>query len=368
MRKKIGIIGGGQLAQMMALEAHDNGLEVIILCNSKEEPAAKVNSNWIKGSPSSVASIKKLASMVDVVTYESEFVAPKCLTALKEVNAKVFPAPSIMEKIADRLPQKKLLTDHKVPTSPYDAINNSKELLALKETRNLPLVLKARRNGYDGYGTYIIKKWNDKKALDFVDSCEFGIIAEDFIPFKRELAISVAVNEEKEIVFFPLVETHQEQYKCLWVKGPINAHKAMASLKRRLSKMLKEIGYVGLISFEIFDTGKELIINEIAPRVHNSGHYSQDALSISQFEMHLRSIIGAPLEPTKVLSGGFAMMNLLGSSSKEPVLSFSKDVKLHWYSKNENRSGRKMGHINALAASPSAALKKVTNARKEFKV
>ena len=212
-----------------------------------------------------------------------------------------------------------------------------------------------------------MKKWNDKKAHEFVDTCEFGVIAEDFIPFKRELAISVAINEKKEIEFFPLVETHQEQYKCLWVKGPIKDHKAMPSLKRRLSAMLKSIGYVGLISFEIFDTGKELIINEIAPRVHNSGHYSQDALNVSQFEMHLRAIIGAPLEKPKPLAGGFAMMNLLGSSSKEPILSFNKDVKLHWYSKNDNRAGRKMGHINAIAASPASALKKVIIVRKEFK-
>ena len=128
------------------------------------------------------------------------------------------------------------------------------------------------------------------------------------------------------------------------------------------------MGYVGLISFEIFDTGKELIINEIAPRVHNSAHYSQDGLNISQFELHLRAIIGAPLETPSVIEGGFAMLNLIGSSDKEAKLSFSKGVKLHWYSKTENRSGRKMGHLNTTASTPSAALKKVLKARKDFKV
>jgi 5-(carboxyamino)imidazole ribonucleotide synthase len=370
INKKIGVIGGGQLAQMMALSAHKNALNLTILSSSKDDPAAKVTSNWKKGSPSSTTSISKLAEQVDVITYESEFVPPKCLKLLSDLAkrkiCRVHPNPDIMEAIADRLPQKEMLEKFGVPTSPFDNISNSKELLDLKDKRKLPLVLKARRNGYDGYGTYIIKKWSDKKAHDFVDTCPFGVIAEDFISFKRELAVSMAINEKKEVSFLPLVETHQENYKCLWVKGPIEGHKAFSSLKSRLSQMVKKIGYVGLVSFEIFDTGKELIINEIAPRVHNSAHYSQDGLTISQFELHLRAITGAPLETPKPLAGGFAMMNLLGSSNKAPKLAFAKDVKLHWYLKNENRNGRKMGHINAIANSPAMALKKVKKAREEF--
>lgn len=366
--KKIGIIGGGQLAQMMVLVAHNLGLKVTVLSSSKNDPAAKATTRWIEGSPDNIASIKKLAKVVDVITFESEFVAPKCLDELSKMKNEVFPTPKIMHTIADRLTQKKWLTNAKVPTSAYDEVSTSKELLSLKETRKLPLVIKARRNGYDGYGTYIIKKWSDKKALEFVDNCPFGVIAEDFIPFKRELAISLAINSKKEIVFLPLVETFQENYKCLWVKGPVKEHPAFSSLKRKLSSLVKNSGYVGLISFEIFDTGKELLINEIAPRVHNSAHYSQDALTLSQFELHLRSVIGAPMEQPKLLAPGFAMLNLLGTNSKEPKLALAKNVKLHWYAKDENRAGRKMGHINAISSSPATALKKVLEAKKEFKL
>ena len=370
MDKKIGVIGGGQLAQMLALTAHKNALDLTVLSPSKDDPAAKVTASWIKGSTTSPVSIKKLAAKVDVITFESEFVSPKCLKVLEELSTskicEVHPHPKLMQQVADRLPQKQMLEKYKVPTSTFDSIRNSDELLALKASRSLPLVLKARRNGYDGYGTYILKKWGDKKAHDFVDSCEFGIIVEDFIPFKKELAISLAVNKQKKVTFFPLVETFQQDYKCLWVKGPVTNHLAFPQLKAKLTKMVKDIGYVGLISFEIFDTGNELIINEIAPRVHNSGHYSQDAMNISQFELHLRAITGAPLEQPKPLANGFAMMNLLGSSSIKPKLTFAKDVKLHWYLKSQNRKGRKMGHLNALAQTPAMALKKVSKARKEY--
>ena len=223
---------------MMALSAHNNGLKSQSLVVARKTQRQEVTSNWIKGSPNSLASIKKLCEKVDVVTFESEFVSPKALKDLKSAKCKVFPAPAIMESIADRLPQKELLSTNKVPTSKYDAITTSKQLLELKDTRSLPLVIKARRNGYDGYGTYIIKKWSDKKAHEFVDTCPFGVIVEDFIPFKRELAISLAINEKKEVVFLPLVETFQENYKCLWVKGPVKEHPAFASLKK-LSTMVK---------------------------------------------------------------------------------------------------------------------------------
>ena len=365
IQKKIGIVGGGQLAQMMVMVAQKRGQEVHVLSQNEQDPAAKVCPNWIEGNPSSKTALEKLSRRVDIMTFESEFLSSDSLHYLSESDFKVFPSPKMMDIIADRMTQKQLLLDNNVPTSPFDVVEDIDDLLELKTKRNLPIVLKSRRNGYDGYGTYILKSWKDSRVSNFVESCEFGLIAEDFIPFKRELAVSVAVNENKEIVFLPLVETFQENYKCLWVKGPIE-HPKFTSLKKKLVKMMKNVNYVGIISFEIFDTGKELIINEIAPRVHNSAHYSQDGLSICQFDLHLRSITGAPLERPRALSKGFAMMNLIGSKKIAPKLSLPAGVNLHWYAKAENRPGRKMGHLNATASDPNRALSKVKTARESF--
>lgn len=369
LQKKVGIIGGGQLALMMAESSLSSGQPVNLLSPHKDDPAVKAVGNWIQANSSDQKAVKQLCKTSDVITFESEFVEPQTLKLLKKLcdegKVKVFPSPQVMEKLADRHHQKSLLVDLKVPTSDFSTVDSYLDFLELKKTRSLPLVLKARRNGYDGKGTYIAKSWSDKNIREFINSAKGGIIAEDFIPFKRELAISLARNEDGVTVFLPLVETFQKDYRCLWVKGPIKSHPAILGLKKKLRKLLEQTDYVGLISFELFDTGKDLIVNEIAPRVHNSAHYSQDALSLSQFDLHLRAITNAPLETPKLLAGGFAMYNLIGSGSKPPRLSYFKDTTLHWYAKTENREGRKMGHLNCLAPNSTKALKTLTLARKE---
>ena len=176
-----------------------------------------------------------------------------------------------------------------------------------------------------------------------------------------------ARNRRGEIAYLPLVESRQEQARCLWVKGPIKLAK-MENLKKRISRFLNRVGYEGIIAFELFDSRNELIINELAPRVHNSGHYSLDALSEDQFTLHLKAIVNARLRSPHPLGKGFAMLNLLGEKSITPRWQLPAEIKLHWYGKKDNRPGRKMGHINVVGSSPTQALNKVLRARKEFQL
>jgi 5-(carboxyamino)imidazole ribonucleotide synthase len=365
--KKIGILGGGQLARMMLLEASRMGMDCWVMSSSPNDPAAQVTNKWLEGDIKKSADVLKFAKKVDLITFESEFVSPNILEKFIDKKIKCYPSAKHMLAIQDRLPQKEMLAKHKVPTSPFYQVDSYRNLTKLKDNVSLPLVLKARRDGYDGKGTYILKSWSDESVREFYKKNQAGVIAEHFIPFKRELAVSLVRNTKGEIVFFPLVESYQEECRCLWVKGPVE-HKKFKALKKRLKDLVDREKYVGFISFELFDDGKELMVNEIAPRVHNSAHYSQNALSLDQFSAHLKAVAGDEMKEPKVLTGGFAMYNLIGSTDKKPKWNFKSDVFFHWYGKADNRPGRKMGHLNINADGPNKALKKLIEARKEIKL
>lgn len=364
--KKIGIIGGGQLARMMLLKAHQLGMSCSVMSSFVNDPAGKVTSSWKKGDVKKLADVKNFIKDIDILTFESEFASKEILQFLAtQKKIQVHPSPKLMMSLQDRLTQKKLLEKYKIPTSPFGEFD---QLSKLDEVfHGLPLVFKARRDGYDGKGTYILKKTSDKKFNTFFNNQENGLIWEKFIPFKRELAISLARNKKGEIVFLPLVESYQENYRCLWVKGPV-VHKKLTSLKSKLKKLVEGEKYVGIIAFELFDDGENLIVNEIAPRVHNSAHYSQEGLTEDQFALHMKAISNEKLETPKCVQAGFAMYNLIGDTSKEPRWNSFKDCAFHWYGKDKNYAGRKMGHINAIGSSPNQALNKVKKMRKEIKL
>lgn len=351
--KSIGILGGGQLARMMALHAHAMGIEPWVLSANKNDPAAQVSSFWIKGDPNKISDLKKIFKHVNVATVESEFFDS---TVLKK-SGRIYPQPELLGLLQDRLSQKILLQKLNVPTSDFISISSHDDARTAASEFGFPFVVKKRRFGYDGYGTFIIK---NQKDLNNLPSEKYGYIAEAFVPFKRELAVSFVRSSLGEIVSLPLVQTCQKNSICHWVMGPIS-HANSYPLLRLLKSFVESTKYIGIIAFEIFDTGRELLINEIAPRVHNSAHYSMDALNISQFEYHLRAIAGQPLPDPLPLNAGFAMVNLLGSGKKSSNWIAPVDGKLHWYGKNDNRKGRKLGHVNVLAKSPKLALKTALN-------
>ena len=248
----------------------------------------------------------------------------------------------------DRWPQKELLYDFGIPTSPFVKINSKDDLdMAFKLFEN-KVVFKKRFGGYDGFGTFVIKNQIQlgqfKKAVKGTESL---YLAEKLIEFKSEKSLIFGRNARGEIVHYPLLQSLQKNNQCFQVWGP-HQHPMEKELIKRISKLLSEISYIGVIAFELFDLGRDLIVNEIAPRVHNTGHVTQNAFSIDQFDLHLRCILGSPLPEITQINprGHYLMQNLIGSNHRTPKVLDQLNGQLYWYEKEENRPLRKMGHIN----------------------
>ena len=360
-RKKLGILGGGQLARMMTLKAQEMGIEAHILSSNPQDPAAQVTQFWTRGRLDSLSDLKKFLNKVDVASFENEFVNTRVLIqAMKESKTQITPHPKIIQNIQDRYFQKKLLEKNKIPSSPFVKIENEDQLEAAYEKFKGKMVLKQRLFGYDGKGTFVIKNRKDLKKIDL----KKGFIAEAFIPFKKELALILVSGSEK-IISLPLVETHQKDFKCFYVKGPVR-HPQAQKFTGLLKKFLKKIKYKGVMAFEIFDHKGQLLVNELAPRVHNSGHYSLNALSLDQFTLHILAVLKWPLQEPKLLYPGFAMLNLLGKTQKSSGWGKISGLFLHDYGKVKKTKGRKMGHLNACADSPEKALEKALKSQKYF--
>ncbi|MDZ4660718.1 MAG: 5-(carboxyamino)imidazole ribonucleotide synthase [Pseudomonadota bacterium] len=366
-KNSVGILGGGQLARMLALAAHNMGLIPWVLSTSPDDPAAQVTKWWIKGDPNNPKDLSRFLKNVDVLTVESEFLDAAVLERVcKNNKVKIFPSANLLFLLQDKLSQKIILRKSNLPTLPFIDIQHASHLDFAVKLFGLPLVLKKRRFGYDGYGIFILKSSRDLnsilKSLDFKNS---PCIAEPWFKFKRELAVTIARSKKGQIRILPLVETKQKNSICHWVKGPVKS-KFFNKMVKPICRFLKKIDYVGAISFEFFETKKELVINELAPRVHNSAHYSIDALTTSQFDYHLKAIIGHDLPVSKTIQPAFGTVNLLGSGKKNSQLANSPDTFLHWYGKSIKRKGRKMGHVNSLGDTPAQALAKARQAEKEF--
>ena len=356
----VGIVGGGQLARMLVLKGHEMGLTMRVLSKSPEDPAAQVCAGWVKGEPTSRRDLASFFRKVDVVTFESEFYSGKLFADIsKQTKTKVRPSPRVMGILQDRLSQKRLFNKYGIPTSEFESVTDPKAAFE----RLGPCVFKTRMGGYDGYGTFVVKRESDLLGLKVAP-----MIAEKFVPFKAELAISLVRGSNGDVTVLPLVQTHQEDSRCRWVKGPVK-HRALAPLVARLKRMLVAEKYEGICAFELFDTGRELLVNEAAPRVHNSAHYSLDALDEDQFTLHLKAVIGAPLPKTvSAAAKGFAMWNLLGTKTTDASWRYPTGVHLHWYGKKGNRPGRKMGHINAVGKTPTWALAAAKRGAKEIRL
>lgn len=370
--KPIGILGGGQLARMLVLEAHRRGLPVAVLSPLATDPAATVTSNWVAGSPDREDDLVAFLKRCSVVTFESEFFLASLLEkASKATGTPVWPKPETMDLLRDRLTQKRSFDAYKLPTACWRDVATPDEAVTAWEElgRNAKrgsasakagLVLKARTGGYDGYGTTIVR--SEAELSQFLSEKlgkpgNLGYIAEAIIPFRRELALIMTRDQSGKIIEFPFVESRQKDSRCLWTLGPQKPNAKMTAMQKRLRLFLKGLDYVGSMGIEFFDTGKELLINEIAPRVHNTGHYTLSAMHFNQFAAHLFAVSGRSLKKPETPYGAFAMWNLLGSNSARAELSpwnagqsgitksgFTSEIS--WYGKHESRPGRKLGHVS----------------------
>lgn len=369
---RVGVLGGGQLARMLALKAHEMGLEVHVLSPDSGDPAAQVCRHWQAGDPGRIQDLEAFFRKVDLVTIESEFLDAHLLkTAEAKTKTPLHPRPDLLARLQDRLPQKELLTQQKLPTAEFIAVSRWEDIETAVVRFGTRFVLKKRRGGYDGYGTVVIKSPADlaKLKLNTPAFFESGWIAEAFIPFRRELSLVAVRSLSGEVSFLPLVQTHQVDSRLDWLTGPIRGRSnRVSNLQKLITRFLKKIDYIGVIAFELFETAKsELLINEIAPRVHNSGHASLEALTLDQFTLQWRALLGLSVK-TEPIAPAFALVNLIGTGKPESLGTPSLSGHLHWYGKQESRAGRKMGHVTYVGRKSEELLKQALKERKGLRI
>lgn len=361
----IGILGGGQLARMSAFAAKRMGFGTAVLEKKRHSPAGQIADHELKGWVSSSKLLKKLSELSSVITLENEFVDYHRLEYLESLGRKVLPSPHTISLIQDKLIQKETLWANNIPVPKFIAVNHKTDYERIVKSIGIPFVLKSRKMGYDGYGNALIKSRKDfLAAFEKLTRRHSKLLAEEFIDFKMELAVMV-VRTKKETKLYPVTQTIQKSHICHTVLAPAPIGKS--TYKRAgeiaIESVLAVKGY-GIFGVEMFFSSKgKILVNEMAPRPHNSGHYTIEGCFTSQFENHIRAVLNLPLGSTEMVRPHAVMINLLGKQSGAAVVkNYSSALKndkvhLHIYGKDESRIGRKMGHITVIGDDADKILK-----------
>ena len=345
----IGILGGGQLGYMLALAGYPLGLHFRFLDPSPEAPVGRI-AQRVTADYGDQAALEKFASGLELVTYEFENVPVEAANFLAE-RVPVYPPPAALEAAQDRLAEKSLFRKLSIATTEFAAVSNSSELDAAVKTIGLPAVLKTSRMGYDGKGQWILRTAEDvakaKSEMPLV-----ALILEGFVPFTRELSVLAVRSRNGETAIYPLVENHHRNgiLRLSLAPAPRLEADIQRSAERAAHRVLESLRYVGVLALEFFEHEGELLVNEMAPRVHNSGHWTIEGAVTSQFENHLRAVLSLPLGSTGS-AGHCAMLNLIGDLPESGEVLAVPDAHLHLYGKSP-RPGRKLGHVTLRAASP----------------
>lgn len=350
---KLGILGGGQLGKMLLTETRKFDIQTYVLDPSAEAPC-KIGSNvFVQGSLMDFDTVYNFGKQVDVLTFEIELVNIEALEKLEAEGVKVYPSPKTLKQIQNKGAQKDFYTAHNIPTAPYKRFESTTELKAAAEAGvfTYPFIWKSTEGGYDGNGVKVIRS-----AESFNGLADIQCITEEMIAFKNELAVIVTRNPDGEIKTYPVVEMefHPEANQVEYVICPARIDDAVAEKARAIAlKVSESFNHVGLLAVEMFQTqSDEILVNEVAPRPHNSGHYSIEASYTSQFEQHLRAILNLPLGNTDSKVAGI-MVNLVGAEGYSGNVVYENIEKIlgkdgvtpHIYGKKETRPFRKMGHV-----------------------
>jgi 5-(carboxyamino)imidazole ribonucleotide synthase len=351
MRKKVGVIGGGQLAWMMAKVAPSENVDLLVQTPLNSDSAVSLATKTIFAPIDNAIATKELAKHCDVITFENEFVNLDELQKLANDGVCFYPRLSSLLPLLDKYEQRCFLENHDFPVPYFKAYNSLSDFDAF----SFPLVLKARRHGYDGQGTVIVKSSSELTAiLSKFDG--IPLLIEEFVSFEQELAIVAARSVNGEIKIYPVVETYQHNQVCRWVIAPaLLTTDKIQEIQEITKKLLIALDYVGVLGIELFLTKNgKILVNETAPRTHNSGHYTLDACRTSQFALQLQAITGKPLGNVELIAPGAVMVNLLGyKSANSDYLEKRQKIEnlgafVHWYGKTESRVGRKLGHVTIL--------------------
>ncbi|PZV10424.1 MAG: 5-(carboxyamino)imidazole ribonucleotide synthase [Leptolyngbya sp.] len=352
--RRVGVIGGGQLAWMMAEAAEKLGLELWVQTPSHTDPAVAIATQTILAPVDDAIATAQLAEQCDVITFENEFVDLPALTHLAQQGTCFRPSLDALRPLLDKYDQRTLMESLGLPTPSFTI----QELLPYADSfpPSFPVVLKTRRHGYDGQGTFIVRTPAELNET-LAQLASVPVLLEKFVPFERELAVMAARSLNGEIAIYPIVETQQENQVCRRVIAPAKINPEITTeIETIVRTLLTHLQVIGIFGIEFFLTKDgTVLINEIAPRTHNSGHYTLDACATSQFEQQLRAICGLPLGNAAMTTAGAVMVNLLGYeqsvsdyAAKRQALAAIPHAHVHWYGKMESRPGRKLGHVTVL--------------------
>lgn len=357
----IGVLGGGQLGRMLALAGRAYGYRFITLDPTEDSPCGQVCDQQIVTGYDNVDGAMELAKASDVITYEFENVDAQ-VAAILEEQSYVPQGSQLLRTTQNRIDEKLTLESFDIPVAPFRIIASAEEAERAVEQLGLPAVMKTATGGYDGKGQYVIRRKEEaEKAYEELRQSGADLIIEQFVPFVKEVSVIAARSVSGEVVTFPIAENiHRENILHLSIV-PARVSEETAQKAEMIARTIAEkLDVRGLIAVEMFVTEDGgIIVNELAPRPHNSGHYTMDACVTSQFEQHIRAICDLPLGSTRLLTP-VVMVNILGEHLA-PVLdtidTLPAAAKLHLYGKHESKPKRKMGHINVLADSVDEALR-----------
>lgn len=361
VRHRVGIVGAGQLARMMAQAAIPLGIELTLLAARADDGAARVVPDVIVGPPDDPDAIRALAARVDVVTFDHELVDPDLLDALVGAGHDVQPCPDVMRLAQNKRMQRELVADAGLPGPPWAPIGTVADVERFAGEQGWPVVLKAERGGYDGRGVWVVP---DRQAAETVVTGArdngTALLAEAHQPLAGELAVLVARNPSGDCRVYPATETVQRDGICHELHVPARFGDAVARRAEEIAlRIAQRIGSTGVLAIEFFVVGGDVLVNELAPRPHNSGHWTIEGAEVSQFEQHLRAVLDWPLGETAPVAEAVVTLNLLGPEGGDPFPRIRAALghpgaHVHWYGK-ASRPGRKIGHITARGGTATEA-------------
>lgn len=367
----VGIAGAGQLARMTCLAAWPLQIRVAVL-GRPGEPAAGVAHGLVEGDWNDPEAVRRLGRVSRVVTLENEFVPADALAAVEAAGTPVRPGAESVRIVQDKALQKTMLLEHGLPVPHFRVAATADDLEVVGQELGYPLMLKARTLGYDGYGNATCRTLDEAvEAFPGLDRGQ-GVLVEEFMPFRRELAVMVARRPGGRMFPYPVVETRQQDHVCHEVIAPAPVDARTAEMAEDIAvaaaRAAEAVGVMGVEMFEMEDG--TITVNELAPRPHNTGHYTIEACETSQFENHLRAVLDLPLGSVAMRKPVAVMVNLLGTRQgpSDPRIADALTVPgahLHLYDKAENRVRRKMGHVTALGTTIEDALMRARQAASE---
>ena len=339
---KIGIIGAGQLARMLSISATSLGYEFHCIGN-KNDCASDVVKNIEDISLNDIDNVVNWAKQFDVITFENENINYKLIDEINK-NVNIYPSSKAIKISQDRLLEKSFMQNNGIETAIFEEINSLNDLSSAIEKHSYPAIIKTRRFGYDGKGQFVIKSKNDiSKAWEQLKEAKDGLIYEKFVNFNYEVSLVCTADIKGNIAFYPLAKNTHKNGILVKSIAPFENENLTLKAQNIAKTLVKKLNYVGTLAIEFFVDDNNLIVNEIAPRVHNSGHWSIDGSVTSQFENHIRAISGVCLGDTS--SKKTVMLNCIGYMPETKDLANLDLIKIHNYNK-QARKGRKVGHIN----------------------